>query len=94
MAKDIEKKDTKATKDTKDTKAVAKKPKKESKFHPIRYIKEMWGEVKKLTWLSGKELLNHTLVVFAFVIAMALIIYVLDIAFSTGMNALSGIKIG
>ena len=61
-----------------------KKPKKERRFHPIRYFREMFGELKKLTWLTGKELVSHTIAVFAFVLAMALIIYVLDLGFSTG----------
>lgn len=84
MAKDMEKKDNKAV----------SKPKKESKFHPFKYLREMWGEVKKLTWLTRKELLNHTAVVFAFVILMAIVIYVLDLVFSSGMNLLTSIKIG
>lgn len=71
-----------------------KKPKKERRFHPIRYIREMIGELKKLTWLSGKDLLSHTAAVFVFVIAMAIIIYVLDLGFGTGMKALEGINIG
>ncbi len=71
-----------------------KKPKKERRFHPIRYFREMFGEIKKLTWLTGKELVSHTVAVFAFVLAMALIIYVLDLGFSSGMGALESINIG
>lgn len=75
---------------------VEKKPakKKESKFHPIRYFREMIGELKKLTWLSGKDLFSHALAVFVFVIGMALIIYLLDLAFSSGFGLLESIKIG
>ena len=54
----------------------------------------MIGEVKKLTWLSGKELFSHTLAVVVFVLAMALLIGLLDLAFSSGFGALSSIKIG
>lgn len=71
-----------------------KKPKKEGKFHPIRYFREMFGELKKLTWFTGKELFSHTLAVIVFVLAMALIIYVLDLAFSSGFSAISQISIG
>ena len=82
----------------KDIKAEAKKTdiKKSTgkkKFNLIQYFKEMIGEVKKLTWLSKKELLSHTIAVFVFVIAMALIIYGLDFIFSTGIGALESIKI-
>lgn len=47
------------------------------------YIKEMTGEVKKLTWLTMKELVKATAVVLVFVLAFALIIYVLDLIFYT-----------
>lgn len=60
----------------------------------IRFFREMNGEVKKLTWLSGKELLSHTLAVLVFVLAMAAVIYLLDLAFSSGFSAISNISIG
>jgi len=60
----------------------------------IRFFREMIGEVKKLTWLSGKELFSHTLAVVVFVLGMALIIYLLDLVFSSGFGALSKINIG
>ncbi len=60
----------------------------------IRFFREMTGEVKKLTWLSGKELFSYTLAVIAFVLAMAALIYLLDLAFSSGFGALSNINIG
>ncbi len=65
-----------------------------SRFRVVRYLQEMVGEVKKLTWLTKKELVSHTVAVFVFVIAMALIIYVLDFIFSTGIGALESINIG
>ena len=60
----------------------------------FRFLREMIGEVKKLTWLSGKELFSHTLAVVVFVLAMAILIGVLDFAFTSGFGALSSIKIG
>ena len=60
----------------------------------IRFFREMIGEVKKLTWLSGKELVSYTAAVIAFVLVMALIIYLLDLAFSSGFGAISKINIG
>ena len=65
-----------------------------SRFRVVRYLQEMIGEVKKLTWLTKKELVSHTVAVFVFVIAMALIIYALDFVFSTGIGALESINIG
>ncbi len=60
----------------------------------FRFVREMIGEVKKLTWLSGKELFSHTLAVVVFVVAMAVLIGLLDLAFSSGFGALSSINIG
>ena len=52
------------------------------------YIKEMTGEVKKLTWLTMKELVKATAVVLVFVLAFAVLIYVLDLIFYTPVKAL------
>ena len=52
------------------------------------YIKEMTGEVKKLTWLNMKELIKATAVVLVFVLAFALLIYVLDLLFNWPIQAL------
>ena len=85
-----------ATTENKDSKKVEKKakPKKERKFHPIRYFREMFGELKKLTWLSGKDLVSHTLAVIVFVLGMAALIWALDLAFSSALGAISQINLG
>ena len=70
MAKDLSKVEKK------DVKKASKK-----RFHLGTYLKEMWGEVKKLTWLSWKELAKNTGVVIVVVLAITLVIYVLDFAF-------------
>lgn len=75
-------------------KKVEKKPSKERKFHPIRYFREMFGELKKLTWLSGKDLMSHTLAVIVFVLGMAALIWALDLAFSSALGAISQINLG
>lgn len=72
--------------DKKVDKKVAKK--KERRFHPLRYLKEMMGEVKKLSWLSKKDLAKHTFVVFIFVIVMGVAIWLLDLGFGKGVGAL------
>ena len=51
------------------------------------YIKEMTGEVKKLTWLNLKELVKATAVGLVFVLAFAVLIYVLDLVFYTPVKA-------
>lgn len=68
------------------TKSAPKKAKKEKK--KSRFFKEFWGEVKKLSWSSPKELVSNTLTVIAFVALFAVIIGVLDMVFGLGMKAL------
>ena len=41
-------------------------------------FKDMWSELKKVTWPSKQELINYSLVVFAFMIVMAIIIGLFD----------------
>lgn len=93
MAKtDVKKQDQSKTQDKSKSKDKGKKG--ASRFRLVRYFQEMIGEVKKLTWLTKKELVSHTVAVFVFVIVMALIIYALDFIFSTGIGALESINIG
>ena len=39
-----------------------------------RFFKNMWHELKKVTWPSGKDVLNYSLVVFVFMVIMGVII--------------------
>ena len=41
-------------------------------------FKNMWHELKKVTWPTKKELLNYSVVVFVFMIVMGVIIGVID----------------
>ena len=43
-----------------------------------RYFKNMWHELKKVTWPTKKDVLNYSLVVFAFMLVMGIIIGVID----------------
>ena len=38
----------------------------------------MWHELKKVTWPSGKDVLNYSLVVFVFMVIMGIIIGLID----------------
>ncbi len=77
-------------KNTKDV-VKTKKGKLRRRPHPIRFIKEIIGELKKLTWPTRKELISYTLAVIAFVAFMAVVIGVLDLLFSQGLSLLSKI---
>jgi len=69
------------------------KQKKERRFRPIRYFKEVFAELKKLTWPTPRELASHTLAVIIFVLGMAVLIGVLDLAFSQGVKLLASIGV-
>lgn len=75
-------------------KSTDKKPAKAKsarRFRPLHYFKEVYGELKKLTWPTGKELVSHTGAVFAFVIGIAILIGVLDLVFSQGVSLIASI---
>ena len=72
-------------------KAAAAKPAKKSKLNIKQYLKEMLGEVKKLTWLSFGDLVKHTAMVFVVVLVMSAVIWLLDLGFSAGVKGLATI---
>ena len=65
------------------------KPAKKSKLNIKQYLKEMMGEVKKLTWLSLSDLVKHTAMVFVVVLVMSAVIWLLDLGFSAGVKGLA-----
>jgi preprotein translocase subunit SecE len=44
-----------------------------------RPFRDMWHELKKVTWPSKKDLINYTLVVLAFMVFMSVVIGLLDL---------------
>ena len=54
--------------------AIKSMPKRAAKF-----LSSMWSEVKKITWLSRKELMQHTSVVLGLVVIMAIIFWITDL---------------
>ena len=78
MAKEMEKKAN-----------TGAKPAKNTRLNIKQYLKEMLGEVKKLTWLSVGDLVKHTAMVFVFVLAMSAVIWLLDLGFSAGVKGLA-----
>lgn len=63
---------------------MAKKEKKEAKQRN-NYFKEMKAELKKVVWPTPKELVNNTIAVIAFVLIIAIIVFVIDFCFD-GLN--------
>ncbi len=70
----------------------AKKPKGEKKKGRIKqYFREVWGEIKKLSWASKKDLTHYVLAVLAFIVFMSVVIYACDLLFGQGMTLLGSL---
>ncbi len=65
---------------------MANENKKSGRFG--QFFKEVSGEVKKLAWPTKKDLISYTLTVIAFILLMAVIIYLLDLVFGKGLGLL------
>lgn len=53
----------------------------------IQYFREAREELARVTWPSGREVIEGTQAVLLFVIALTLIVWVLDMLFGTGIRA-------
>ena len=60
---------------------MAKKEKKENNKQKRHYFKDMKAELKKVIWPTAKQTANNTVAVIAFTLAIALIVFVLDVVF-------------
>ena len=59
---------------------MAKKEKKDNK-QKRHYFKDMKAELKKVIWPTAKQTANNTVAVIVFTLAIALIVFVLDVVF-------------
>ena len=77
----------------KDSKKPAKKEgkKKGSIFKRIgRFFKDVYSELKKVTWPSRKNLISYTIAVLVFVAIMMLVIYGIDTGAAAAIQAIFG----
>lgn len=56
-----------------------------------KFFKDFKGECQKITWPSGKTVLNNSLVVIVVVIIVGLVIFGIDTGLSTIIDALVGL---
>ncbi len=54
-----------------------------------RAFKDMWHELKKVTWPDRSELINYTLVVLGFMLAMGVVIFLIDMAAGTLIQSIT-----
>ena len=70
----------------KEQQRLAKQKKKQKRKGPIRYCKDVWQELKKVTWPTKKDLLNYTVAVIVFIIIMAIVTGLFDFILSALFN--------
>ena len=85
--------DKKTNVSDKKTKGVEKKP---NFFVRVwnrikKFFKDTTGEMRKVTWMSKKDLFKSSKIVLVTVVAVALAIAIVDTIFSYGINGLAGL---
>ena len=73
----------KAVAQTTDKKAAAKKSDSGKKrFNLVKTFKDMWAELKKVTWPSRKDLIRQSTVVIVFVLILTVVVGLMDYVLS------------
>ncbi|MDR2514767.1 MAG: preprotein translocase subunit SecE [Christensenellaceae bacterium] len=85
MSEQADKKAIKAKDDKAKKPAVAaKKP----RFDLVKKSRELFAELKKVTWPSRRDLIRHSIVVSVFVVAVTVVVALYDLVFSSLMRLL------
>ena len=71
-------------------KKAAKAKKKQGRRGPIRFFKDIWSELKKVTWPTKKDLFNYSLAVIAVVLGSAIVIGLVDFGLGQLFNLVMG----
>ncbi len=71
----------------KEQKKLAKKKNKKQRRSPIRFFKDVWGEIKKVTWPTRQDLFKTTFAVIVFVVIFAVIVGLMDWGFGALFKA-------
>lgn len=59
---------------------------KKTKKGPLTFLREVKGEMKKVMWPSWSQTVNHTLVVIAFIVVVAIFLAIVDTIFGVGVR--------
>ena len=62
---------------------MAKDANKSSKKEKKKFMKDFKSELKKVTWLTPKELVKNSMAVITIVLIVAVIVFILDLAFKS-----------
>ncbi|UOZ09607.1 MULTISPECIES: preprotein translocase subunit SecE [unclassified Amycolatopsis] len=67
------------------------KPKKASVFaRLVRFVREVWAELRKVIWPNRKQMVTYTAVVLVFVVFMVALVSGLDLLFKWGIGHVFG----
>jgi preprotein translocase SecE subunit len=58
----------------------------------FRFFTGIWAELKKVVWLSRREVTYLTMLVFVVTIAAGIVLYACDLGFSTAIDKLLQVK--
>ena len=70
----------------KQQKKIAKQKNRKKRRSPARYFKDVWSEIKKVTWPTWKELINYCLAVLALIAVMAILAGGIDLGLGKLFN--------
>lgn len=80
--------------ESKKGRATPKRVRTEKKPSPLarlmRFIREVWAELRKVIWPTRKQMITYTTVVLVFVAFMVALVYLLDFVFRKGVFWLFG----
>jgi len=74
----------------KEQKKIAQIKNKKKRKSIVRYFKDIYVEMKKVTWPTSKDLLNYTVAVVVFILIMAIVTG----AFDLGLTQLFDLVVG
>ncbi|MHB0997264.1 MAG: preprotein translocase subunit SecE [Elusimicrobiales bacterium] len=57
---------------------------------PINFLKEVWQELTKVTWLGKKDVIRSTIAVSFVVILVSIYISIVDLGLNAGLKAVLG----
>ncbi len=64
-------------------KKAAKKANKKKRKSPARVFKDIISELKKVTWPTAKDLIKYAGAVIAFILVVAVLVYLIDLGLSS-----------
>jgi preprotein translocase subunit SecE len=72
-----------------DTKSAQANPNKKKRRSPIRFLKEVVAELKKVSWPTRIELFSAVGAVMVFILLVGILVGVIDFALSEGIKLLT-----